>query len=93
MTLAYNSQRLLTQAQDNTGLYTFSYDLLDRPVSSNGPGHPNGLPFTAPDEECCKPPYHVSDLHYSAINQYNAGERHLPLARIDYSAVLSGFEP
>ena len=45
-TSVYNSLRQLTNVQDSVGLYTMSYDLLDRLLTTNAPGHPNGLPVS-----------------------------------------------
>ncbi len=46
LTFLYDSLRQLTGVSDHIGLYTMSYDLLDRMLSVNAPGHPNGLPIS-----------------------------------------------
>ncbi len=46
LTFLYDSLRQLTGVSDHIGLYTMGYDLLDRMLSVNAPGHPNGLPIS-----------------------------------------------
>ncbi len=46
LTFGYDRLGNRILAQDRTGSYTFSFDLLDRPLANNAPSHLNGAPFT-----------------------------------------------
>ena len=46
LTLTYNSLRQQVNAQNYSGLYTMSYDILNRLLTTNAPGHPGGQPIT-----------------------------------------------
>jgi YD repeat-containing protein len=46
VTNVYNSLRQLTNVTDGAFIYTMSYDILDRLLTTNAPGHPGGMAIT-----------------------------------------------